>query len=70
MKPRRQTTKICFQIIFLSLFALSSAQASEPSYNGKPLSEWLLVLEEGHMPLEKAAEGRRTPRRCARHDDS
>ena len=45
MKPHRQTTKICFQIIFLSLLAVSSVQAGEPVYNGKPLSEWLLELK-------------------------
>jgi hypothetical protein len=44
MKTHRQTIKICFQIIFLSLLAVSSVQASEPSYNGKPLSEWLFEL--------------------------
>jgi hypothetical protein len=32
----------------ICLIAVPSARASEPSYNGKPLSEWLLVLEEGH----------------------
>jgi ABC-type oligopeptide transport system substrate-binding subunit len=48
MNPHRQTLKICFQIIFLLLLALSSLQASEPSYNGKPLSEWLLILKERH----------------------
>jgi len=26
------------------LLAVPSARASEPSYDGKPLSEWLLVL--------------------------
>ena len=30
------------------LIAVPSARASEPSYDGKPLSEWLLILEEGH----------------------
>jgi hypothetical protein len=48
MKPHRQIFKICFQIIFLSLLTLLSAYASEPSYNGKPLSEWLLILKERH----------------------
>jgi HEAT repeat protein len=48
MKSHRPTLRICLQIIFLSLLTVSSVQASEPSYNGRPLSEWLLVLEEGH----------------------
>jgi hypothetical protein len=43
MKPHRPNIKICFQIIFLSLLVFSSVQASEPVYNGKPLSEWLLL---------------------------
>ncbi len=30
------------------LIAVPFARAAEPSYNGKPLSEWLLALEEGH----------------------
>lgn len=36
--------KICFQVVFLSLLAISSVQASEPVYNGKPLSEWLYAM--------------------------
>jgi hypothetical protein len=49
MKLCRPTLKISFQIIFLSLLTVSSVQASEPSYNGKPLSEWLLELKLKHM---------------------
>ena len=33
---------------FACLFVIQSAHAGEPRYNDKPLSEWLLVLEEGH----------------------
>jgi hypothetical protein len=48
--------KICFQIIILSLLALSSVQAAEPSYNGKPLSEWLLILKIGYTSADERAE--------------
>ena len=30
------------------LVAAPSARSSEPSYNGRPLSEWLLILKERH----------------------
>jgi hypothetical protein len=46
MKPRRRTVKICFPVIFLSLLAVSSVQASEPYYNGKPLSDWLSAPDD------------------------
>jgi hypothetical protein len=42
----RFTLLLTFAIV--GLIAIASARAGEPSYNGKPLSEWLLVLEEGH----------------------
>jgi len=41
---------------FFCLLAVQPAQASEPSYNGKPLSEWLLVLQEGHTLSGKPVE--------------
>jgi hypothetical protein len=56
MKPHRSTLKICFQVIFLSLLAFSSVQAGEPSYNGKPLSEWLLILKLGYTSAGERAE--------------
>ena len=40
------------------LLAVPYARSSEPGYNGKPLSEWLLILKMGHTstgdPIEKA----------------
>ena len=43
---------IRFTLIFTSaiafLLAAPSARSSEPSYNGKPLSEWLLILKIGY----------------------
>ncbi len=50
MKPHRPNIKICFQIIFLFLLTLSSVQASEPTYNGKALSELLLDLKGQTYP--------------------
>lgn len=38
------------------MLAVSSAQASEPSYNGKPLSEWLLILKIGYTSAGEHAE--------------
>jgi hypothetical protein len=45
-QPIRFTALLTFAFICLS--AIPSACVGEPSYNGKPLSEWLLALEEGH----------------------
>jgi hypothetical protein len=45
-QPIRFTLLLTSAIIFL--VAVPSARSSEPSCNGKPLSEWLLVLEERH----------------------
>jgi HEAT repeat protein len=39
--------KIYSSIIFCCLIAAQSAQSSEPTYNGKALSEWLLDLKTG-----------------------
>jgi len=36
-----KVTEIYLQIIFFCLFAIPCAQSSEPTYNGKALSEWL-----------------------------
>lgn len=48
-KTKKQV--ICFTPLLtfaiVCLIAIPSARSSEPSYNGRPLSEWLLVLEEG-----------------------
>ena len=49
-KPKNQPIR--FALLLTSaiacLVAVPSARCSEPSYNGKPLSEWLLVLKERH----------------------
>jgi hypothetical protein len=42
MKANRPTLKIRFQIVFLSLLTVCSAPASEPVFNGQPLSDWLV----------------------------
>lgn len=47
MKANRLSGLLLF-LIFIAIAFRLSARASEPSYNGKPLSEWLLVLKEGH----------------------
>jgi hypothetical protein len=49
-EPRKYVSRFTLVLIsaIFCLVAVPSARASEPSYNGKPLSEWLLVLEEGH----------------------
>ena len=47
MKANRLSGLLLFLILIATAFRLS-ARAGEPSSNGKPLSEWLLALEEGH----------------------
>ena len=47
MKANRLSGLLLFWILIATAFRLS-ARAAEPSYNGKPLSEWLLILKEGH----------------------
>ena len=48
-KSKKQLIPFTPLLIFavVCLIATPSAVSSEPSYNGRPLSEWLLVLEEG-----------------------
>ena len=49
-EPRKYVSRFT-RVFILAIFCLvvaPSARSSEPVYNGKPLSEWLLVLEEGH----------------------
>jgi hypothetical protein len=49
-KPKKQPIRFTLLLTsaIVCLVAVPSARSSEPSYNGRPLSEWLLVLEEGH----------------------
>jgi hypothetical protein len=51
-KPRTYTNLLAYILMpaLFCLLAVQSAQASEPSYKDKPLSEWLLELELKHMP--------------------
>ena len=48
-EPRKYVSRFILVLIsaIFCLVAASSARASEPSYNGKPLSEWLLILKIG-----------------------
>ena len=41
---------------FFCLLEVPSARSSEPSYNGKPLSEWLLILKLGYTSAGERAE--------------
>ena len=43
---RKATMWSGFLLTGISLVAVNSAQSSEPTYNGKPLSEWLLELKK------------------------
>jgi hypothetical protein len=54
MKNHQQTVKICLQIIFLSLLAVSSVQASGPEYNGKTLGNWLILNLTGDASSQEA----------------
>lgn len=49
-KPKKQPIRFTpfLTSVIVCLIAVPSARSSEPSYNGKPLSEWLLILKEGH----------------------
>jgi hypothetical protein len=46
MKANRLSGLLLFLILIATAFQLS-ARASEPSYNGKPLSEWLVEQDVG-----------------------
>jgi hypothetical protein len=46
--PTKYFALVLIPAIFC-LVAVQSVPASEPAYGGKPLSEWLLVLEEPHI---------------------
>jgi hypothetical protein len=54
MKANRLSGLLLFLILIATAFRLS-ARAGEPSYNGKPLSEWLLkTSQQGpHMLISK-----------------
>jgi len=49
-KPKKQPIRFALLLTsaIVSLVAVPSVRSSEPGYKGRPLSEWLLVLEEGH----------------------
>ena len=48
-KPKKQTNRLTVVLIpaIICLLAVQSAQADEPIYNGKPLSDWLLLNLSG-----------------------
>jgi hypothetical protein len=48
-------TIVLIPVIFC-LFVIQSARAAEPVYNGKPLSEWLLILKIGHTSTGEQVE--------------
>ena len=47
MKANQLSGLLLFLILIATAFRLST-RASEPNCNGKPLSEWLLILKERH----------------------
>jgi hypothetical protein len=47
---------LAFVAIMFCLLAVPSARSSEPVYNGKPLSEWLLILKLGYTSTGERAE--------------
>jgi len=57
-KPRKQTSRFTFVLILaiICLVAVLSARSSEQSYNGKPLSEWLLILKIGSTSTGERVE--------------
>jgi hypothetical protein len=55
MKANRLSGLLLFLILIATVFRLS-ARAAEPVYNGKPLSEWLLILKIGHTSSGEQVE--------------
>ena len=55
MKANRLSGLLLFLILIATAFRLS-ARAAEPSYNGKPLSEWLLILKIGNTSTGERVE--------------
>jgi HEAT repeats/Galactose oxidase, central domain len=55
MKTNRLSGLLLFLIFIATVFRLS-ARAAEPSYNGKPLSEWLLILKIGSTSTGERVE--------------
>jgi hypothetical protein len=55
MKANRLSGLLLFLILIATTFRLS-ARAAEPSYNGKPLSEWLLILKIGNTSTGERVE--------------
>ena len=55
MKANRLSGLLLFLILIATTFRLS-ARAAEPSYNGKPLSEWLLILKIGQTSAGERVE--------------
>ncbi len=53
---RKATIWSAFLSVGISLLAVQSAQASEPEYNSKPLSEWLLILKIGQTSTGEQVE--------------
>ena len=54
-EPLASFVRLCISIALCSI-AVSSAQAAEPAYRGKALSEWLLELRRSPSSEEVAAE--------------
>src|SRR3989442_7324327 len=57
-EPLACFARLCISIALCSI-AVSSAQAAEPAYRGKALSEWLLELNKRPSSEEVAAEMQR-----------